>query len=356
MITSATTRRDSDASSVVEMARHAGARFETVMVLLSGWVLGGAYLDGWAHRHIGRLETFLTPWHAILYSGVLATGAFLFVHLMRGRDTGRSWRTALPRGYGIAFLGFCLFGIGGTLDLGWHTIFGIERSYAASISPTHLLLMASAALMVSGGLRAAWLSGTTRLGYAGLLSATALLAVFIFFSQDLHPFTSQWSAAGFVPLGFKDQWEELGVTEIILQSAILMGVILFLLGRFSLPRGALTIMLTLTTTAVVVIWQLDPIVFIGVLGGLIGDLLIAALRPSPARPLAVRSFAALLPAALYLLYFLGILKVDGIWWPFHVWTGAIVIAGVTGLLISYLAVPPTPTLPLRGGRISALGG
>ena len=318
----------------------ASTRFQIAVLVLSGWLLGGAYLDAWAHRHVARLETFFTPWHAVLYSGVLAMGTFLFINLMRGREAGRSWRTALPAGYGLSFVGFVLFGIGGVLDLTWHTIFGIERSYAASISPTHLLLMGSGALMLTGGLRAAWKSGRRELGYIGLLSATGLLAMLIFFSQDLHPFINQWSAAPTPFFGYQSQFEELGVAEVILESAALMGIVLFLIRWFALPFGALTIMLTLTTGALVIIWQPDPVFFVGVVGGIIGDALLLALRPNADRPAALRIFAVTLPVAIYLTYFLGILGADGIWWPIHVWVGAIVSAGVAGLPLSYLVVPP----------------
>jgi hypothetical protein len=38
-------------------------------VALGGlWLIGGLHLDGWAHHHI-RLDTFFSPWHAVLYSG-----------------------------------------------------------------------------------------------------------------------------------------------------------------------------------------------------------------------------------------------------------------------------------------------
>jgi hypothetical protein len=326
------------------------------MIVLSAWVLSGAYLDAWAHRHVAAtLETFFTPWHAVLYSGVLATGTFLFVQVLRGRAAGRSFRTVLPVGYGLSFIGFVLFGISGNLDLGWHTVFGIERSYAATLSPTHLLLFLSASLMITGALRAAWSSPDRRLGYAGLLSATFLLGLFLFFSQDLHPFTSQWAAQGSWPAGFlRDQGQELGVVEVILQSGLLMGMVLYLMSRFTLPRGALTVMLTLTTAAIVVIWKPDPVVIIGIAGGLIGDGLIAVLRPSPVRPMAFHAFAFLVPAAIYLLYFLGLLAADGIWWPVHVWTGAVMVAGLTGLLISYLILRPSPYEHAEAGASVAL--
>lgn len=38
-------------------------------ILLGTWLLLGIFVDGYAHRH-DVLETFFTPWHAILYSFV----------------------------------------------------------------------------------------------------------------------------------------------------------------------------------------------------------------------------------------------------------------------------------------------
>lgn len=55
-----------------------------------------------------------------------------------------------------------------------------------------------------------------------------------------------------------------------------------------------------------------------------------------------------MPTAIYLLYFLGILRVDGIWWPVHVWTGAVAVAGLTGLLLSYLVLRPASDRPTMG--------
>ncbi len=78
-----------------------------------------------------------------------------------------------------------------------------------------------------------------------------------------------------------DQGEELGVVEVILQTAVLMGMVLFLMSRFTLPRGALTIMVGLTTAAVVLIWKPDPVVLIGITGGLLGDGLSRCCAPAP---------------------------------------------------------------------------
>ena len=39
------------------------------MSALSAWLVGGFFLDGWAHTHGKVDQSFFTPWHAVLYSG-----------------------------------------------------------------------------------------------------------------------------------------------------------------------------------------------------------------------------------------------------------------------------------------------
>ena len=53
-------------------------RFEWTMIILGCWFMAGILLDGWAHRHIPQLETFFTPWHAVLNSGYLAVAPDLY--------------------------------------------------------------------------------------------------------------------------------------------------------------------------------------------------------------------------------------------------------------------------------------
>src|ERR1700736_6834181 len=106
----------------------ATARFEWTVVALSTWLLGGAYLDAWAHRHLARLETFFTPWHAVLYSGMFAILAFLAITAQRNRDRGYSLDQVLPAGYSLSLIGCVLFGVGGVIDMAWHLRFGIEVS------------------------------------------------------------------------------------------------------------------------------------------------------------------------------------------------------------------------------------
>ena len=54
---------------------------------------------------------------------------------------------------------------------------------------------------------------------------------------------------------------------------------------------------------------------------------------------AFRAFAFALPALVAAAYFLVLALYGGIWWPIHFWAGAISLAGGTGWLLSFLALP-----------------
>src|SRR5207247_5171813 len=101
-----------------------------------------------------------------------------------------TWRAAIPAGYAWAVLGVFVFGVAGVFDMIWHTIFGIELSTDALLSPSHLALGTGAALMVSGPFVAA----TRRDAGSGLLaqlpaviSLTFLFGTFTFFSLFSGP-------------------------------------------------------------------------------------------------------------------------------------------------------------------------
>ncbi len=66
----------------------ATSAFRDGAVALAGLALiGGLYLDGWAHIHRPGLETFFTPWHGVLYSGFLLLAAALVMPVLRGRSS-----------------------------------------------------------------------------------------------------------------------------------------------------------------------------------------------------------------------------------------------------------------------------
>ena len=132
-----------------------GVRFDWGAALLSVYLMGAMYVDGWAHNH-GLPEDFFTPWHGLVFSGLVALAAYLAIALVRNHGRGYVWLGALPAGYGLSLFGAVLFQIAFAGDMVWHGIFGIEQNVEALLSPTHLLQALGMWAMVSGPLRAAW--------------------------------------------------------------------------------------------------------------------------------------------------------------------------------------------------------
>ena len=134
--------------------------------------------------------------------------------------------------------------------------------------------------------------------------------------------------------------QSLGIISILFQAALLMGLVLFLLRRWLLPFGSMTIVFTLSSVAIS--FMNDQYVFIpaAFVVGLIADMLIWRLKPSRARPLEFRIFAFAAPVVYYSLYFLVIQLTAGISWTIHLWMGSIFLAGAISVLLSYLLLPP----------------
>ncbi len=343
--------------------------FDAAIVALSAWFTIGLYLDGWAHQHIGNLETFFTPWHAVLYSGFFASASLLaltyFYNLLHGYPIPR----ALPVGYELSMLGVIIFMIGGVADLIWHILFGIEANVEALLSPTHLVLACGGALILTGPLRAAWRRAEARNDWHSLapmiFAMTFLFSLFTFFTQYANPFGSTYAAESYRPsaastIDFYNQ--ALGIIGILLYSALLLGLMLFMLRRWNLPFGALTLMLVVNTALMVFMRDkaysphavaTGPLPLIGVafVAGLIADALVRSLKPMAARPFNFRLFAFAVPTILFALYFFALLIFGGgIWWTIHLWTGAIPMAGIVGFLLSYAFVPPA--FPMEEGARS----
>lgn len=357
------------ASSARSRQRSSSQAFDRLYALFSLWFVGGIFLDGWAHHHVAELESFFTPWHGVLYSGFLVTTVALGIYLVQYWRQEGNWQAAVPTGYGWSLIGVLLFLAGGAGDMLWHEIFGIEESVEALLSPTHLLLAAGAVLVVTGPLRAAWQRRPEQNTWAALwpvlVATTLLLSLFTFFTQYAHPFVDAYADMatardhGLSLYNFLDvvNAQALGVTAVLLQTALLLGVSLFILRRWQwqLPPGALTFVWTLNAVGMSVFhdeYRLIPAVF---LTGLAADGWLWRQQPalgadgsrlSPQRPFSpptIRLFSFAIPAMLYTLYFASLAFSRNIWWSVHLWLGTIILAGVTGLLLSYAFVPPAGT-------------
>lgn len=155
--------------------------WQNVVAAVLGLVMvSGVYVDGWAHLNRPGLETFFTPWHAILYSGFALSAAFVVGLGVDRRAGRRGWRWALPAGYRPAVAGVVVFLAGGAADMLWHEVFGIEAGVDALLSPTHLVLLVGGMLIVTtpGRVAARGGSPTDMAAVAVSVAATAALAAF----------------------------------------------------------------------------------------------------------------------------------------------------------------------------------
>jgi hypothetical protein len=321
-----------------------GAFFDWVYLLPCTWLMVGLALDGWAHNHVPKLETFFTPWHGVLYSGYLVAALFLLGVGVYGLRQHRTWQQSLPGGYGLSLVGIAVFALGGVLDLVWHTLFGIERSVEALLSPTHLLLALGGILIIGGPFRVAWQRLPADLGkqayrlFPMLLSLAYILTTFVFFTQFADPIAHPYAG-----VADDELIEHLGIVSILFQAALFMGAALLVARRWRLPFGAFTLLNIIPSLMMSVMARqvlLGIVAVFALLTGLLIDLLYRALKPGSARVMELRLFAFVTPVIITGIYFLAFALNAGVAWSVHLWGGTILMAGVVGLLLSYILVPP----------------
>ncbi len=330
-----------------------GVRFDLLATVMTGWFIFGMFIDGWAHNH-GRVDnTFFTPWHAILYSGVLANAAFLTFNQYRNMAKGYPWLRALPRGYLLSLIGVAGFFVAGGFDFLWHSWFGFEADIEALLSPAHLALASGAFLFVTGPLRAAWLRARAeeKAGWIGMLpvviSLLALLSLLTFFTQYTHAFSNaRFLSAPRSSLPSNTDFEDAStIAAVLIQSAEIMGVICLAMRRWKLPIGSLTLLIG--ANMALMYWMRyntsaahTYALIVGLGAAVFADVLFALLKPSAERPIPLRIFAFVVPFAMFGALFVVLVSTVGVWWSVHMWLGVTFLAGIVGLFVSYLAVPP----------------
>ena len=305
------------------------------------WLITGAYLDAWAHRNIPRLETFFTPWHGVLYSGMLAAAAVLFITVLINHRRGASWSAAIPTGYEISVLGVTLMFFAGIGDGFWHTLFGIEKNIDGVLSPTHIALMISVTMIILGPYRAlsshqGALSKTDQLILT--LTFTLLLALFTNITQAMITYTRLWPLT--TPASNSDG-QLLAVISFVLQGLLLAGSALVVLRRWRLPLGLFTCSLTVVAIGISFIqYQFAMDIPMGIISGLLLDISYYFLKPTFKRELQFRLFCVLLCSVTPAVYLVLVRLIMGpLLWTIHLTIGSVVVCGLFGWLLSYIAYP-----------------
>lgn len=318
------------------------------------WMVVGVLVDANAHLSDPGLESFFSPWHAILYSGFVSAAAWTVWLVARNLRAGRRGLGAMPVGYGLALGGVAAFGLGGTMDLVWHTLLGIEVGVDALLSPPHLALFAGALLILTTPWRGAWTqAGDPAPGLRAflpvLLSAAATAATAAFFLSYLSPFVAHFAptpaAAAELAGGGHEQVEQFwarGVASVLVTNGLLVGILLLLLRRWQTPPGTATALFTLVAAGISSMLDFaSPALLLAPLaGGIVTDVLVIARRPVPTSRTSLRLVGALAPIALWTPYYAVLAATEGLALPPEVWSGTIVMASLAGFGLALLAAPP----------------
>jgi hypothetical protein len=343
-------------------------RDDAVTVVLSAWVVLGFLLDGWVHRTSARLDTFFTPYHAVIYSGYIALSFWVLWLAGRTQRPGQRLADCLPAAYELAGVGVACFVLGSIGDLIWHAIFGIERSISALLSPTHLLLFSGLTLIATSPYRAAVRRARTDapslqaflIPLASVTLATAMTAFVLqyisLFVLDIGP-GREASAVGSVAAPGREGQVGLAVATLLVTVLVLVTTFVFLLRRWRLPVGSVTCLfggvgVLLGITSAFHEWN---VILAAAVSGVAADVIVARLRPSPARRPRFVATAMIVPGVLAASMVAAIALRRGLGWQPELIGGVILLSAFAGFALSLLSLPPVtpgvdPVLEGNGHR------
>jgi hypothetical protein len=340
-------------------------REDLIAAVLGTSLVFGLFLDGWNHINLqnGALGSFFTPWHAALYAGFGATATWVMTrnpHLyLRGRAPKPELHVlvGVPLRYPFAVAGIVVATVGLIGDSIWHSVSGEETGVARVIAPFHLLLFAGAGALLGAPLRSAWHApehyparSSFRNFLPPLISLTLVTALASFMFQFLSAFL-HWTPSlelDRLPADLATRATVIGTVEfadvarVIVTNLLLIAPVLLALRRWRPPFGSVTFLFTSVAVMMTGLaeYRLGWTILAAAVGGLVADLFVRTLDPSPARPATYRVIAVVTPLAFTLTYFLVLIAAYDIDWPTDLWLGTTGLAGLVGGMLSFLTVPP----------------
>lgn len=311
---------------------HSTRREDLITTTLSVWLVVGLLIDSFNHVVSPELETFWTPWHAIFYSGFTATAVWIVRVGLRRRQPEGGILGWAPPGYRWSIIGVGIFAAGGVADAIWHTVLGVETSLDALLSPSHLMLWVGGLLMLSTGVRVAWLTDEpdAERDYRDFLPVTASLALTILIMAFFYIYAWNLTNPGvlrsvYEPTATYDGNSEvvaaLGVLGVLVQTVILIVPALMMRRRWRMPMWTMTTVFGVIGVGMTLGFDGE---WLGVpsllLAGFVFDA--TARRRDLLAPIAT-------PAVLFGAYFATIAATGaGIGWPPELWSGSIVLAAM----------------------------
>jgi hypothetical protein len=344
--------------------RHLAAARRRGEDLVTGWcsllLVLGLYLDGWNHNGLqgDASRPFLTPWHALLYAGLVATAAWI---LTQGQRRGAWSLRAVPAGYRLGLTGIGLAIVAVATDAVWHLRHGEEQGPAGLVAPYHLVLFAGAGLLVTAALRAAW-SGPSSARVPGLRafwpvlwSTTLVVATTAFFFQQVSPVVT-WRQPALAGPALAGTMQLYGLLGLLVHNLLFIAPVLLLLLRWQTPLGTFTVMAGSVSLLLATQTELGLLGLAGaaVVGGAAADVAVSLLRPSPQRRWAARAVAVIAPAVYWTAHFALLRAGYGVGWDVQVLLGSVVWASLSGLTLALLMWPPAvPLTAWNRGRSAA---
>jgi hypothetical protein len=318
-----------------------GKQFDVIFCGSVLWFTGGAFTDAWAHNNIPRLETFWTPWHGILYSGLLFLILSLVTVLVINRSRSGSWLEAIPQGYRLAYVALPLMVLDGLADMTWHLLFGVEQNLDALFSPTHLTGIVCITLFSTGPLYSMYVRKVMPSSFGDyFLLATAFLLPYISLVnpfQSFSVFSQVWPTT--TPLTFSIG-QLAGIAGMALHAALFTFLALHVTRYWTLKPGMFTYILGVTALGLSVMNQLWFTIPVFLLGGLIIDAAYWYLKPSPTRVLHMRLFSVIAATAPYAVYMIWVASTMHVVWTVHMLVGVVYVLAMLGWGLSYLPYPP----------------
>ena len=316
------------------------------------WLVFGLFLDGWAHLNVGGTDGFFTPWHAVLYSGFGALAVWTAAVVWWSRAPGGSLLRAVPDGYRGTVAGVAVFGVGGALDFAWHMVFGVEVGIDALISPSHLVLAAGGALILSTGVRAdrhrrAASEQWTFTALVSVALTTALAAFFLIYSSAFAGSAAALEL-NLVPEGAPGHLESelpviAGVSGYVITTVLLAVPLLFILGSAARPRlGMITVLVGSVAWLSIAVVGMPA----AAVGGAVGATVAAALADAAMMLVPRTPRTAWLPvqvggtvALVWTGHLLGLAAADAVRWPVTLVTGAVMLSTLLAAAIAVVTQP-----------------
>lgn len=321
----------------------AGTPLDWGFIAFSAILVGAGYYDAWINRHPP-----LPSWeHIPLQVSWLAITLYLAGAGALAWRRDHDLRSLVPDGYELSLVGCAIF-LSGIVISGWWTdAFGRDFGVPAIFRVPNLLQIAGGGLIVVGPLRASAARGELLAGPTAVVSGVFLLAAVTFFTQFDHPYIDAYAAVGGVlmpppnsPFDLYNYREEvLGVLGLLMQTAAVTGVILWILRQTRLPVGSITLMLGATSLLAGAQLGHYNLALVGLAVGVLGDIALVLARPRADRLLTIRLFSVAIGVLLSGLYLLYLQVGPGTWWPADLTFGTVLACAIVGGLVSYVVFP-----------------